>query len=225
MQTTPRNGTVNWLWVILLVVIANLVQLPVAFLSRGSGGARIGWAVVYVLGFVVAVAIAAWRYRKVWPHYQYRRLRGADWRLMIGAYVFIIVVEEVLNLLNFYVFHQTTTANNQAILDLVQRSPLTLVMMSLTAICASPFLEELTFRGLLMDGCLPEMGFWLPIVVSAVAFSLVHMSTTPASWLLYAMMGGSFAYVYRRTGKIQATIIMHAFNNLLAMGTLWLLLK
>lgn len=215
----------NWLWVILLVILANLVQLPLLQLSRGSVGHRVLWGAIYLGGFAVAVAIAAWRYRSLWREaFHWQRLTRRDWRLMVGGYLLMLVTEQVLSLLNYYVSHQTSTANNQAISRLLGQSPWTMVLMSLTAICASPFLEEFTFRGLLMDGCFGPQAFWVPIVVSGIAFSLVHASTTLISALIYAVMGGVFAYVYRKTGKIQATIILHAFNNLIAMGMMWVTL-
>jgi len=225
-----RTGGGNWLWVILLVVLANVVQAPTQLpalvkLSRGTLGQRSLWIGIYLLGFLLVVALAAWRYHQVAPQRTYQRLTGADWRLMLYAYIFIVVVEEGLNLVNWLVYHQSTTANNQAIIHTIQQSPVVYILMSITAICLSPFLEEFTFRGILMDGCLPQTGFWVPVLVSAVAFSLVHVNTTLASWLVYAVMGGAFAFVYQKTGKLQSTIIMHAVNNLLAMGLLWVTLK
>ncbi|WP_304056403.1 CPBP family intramembrane glutamic endopeptidase [Levilactobacillus namurensis] len=222
-EKRPANAR-NWLWVILLVILANLVQLPLVQLSHGTTGHRLVWAVIYLGGFGIAVGLAAWRYRKLWRTYHYRRLIRQDWKLMVGAYLAMLVAEEGLNYLNMVLAHQTTTANNRAIATLMGQSPWVMVLMATTAICASPFLEEFTFRGILMDGCLSGMGRWVPILGSAIAFSLVHLSTTWVSGLLYAVMGGTFAYVYQRTGKIQATIILHGFNNLLAMGLLVLTL-
>jgi len=141
---------------------------------------------------------------------------------MVRGYVFVIVAQVLLGLLNNLFYHQTSTANNQAIASFMNQGPWTLVLLSLTAVLASPIIEEVTFRGLLVDGCFPANMFWIPIVVSGVAFSIVHMSSNPISWLIYAVMGGTFAYVYKRTGKLQSTIILHGFNNLIAVGAMLL---
>ncbi|MCF7523852.1 CPBP family intramembrane metalloprotease [Levilactobacillus brevis] len=61
--------------------------------------------------------------------------------------------------------------------------------------------------------------------MSGIAFSIPHASSNPISWLLYAVMGGTLAYVYRRTGKLQSSILLHGFNNLVAVGLMLLTLK
>lgn len=206
-----------WGWVILLVIILNIVQVPLIFLGNGSTGQRVLWAAVYLAGFGLAIALGLWVYHRVHP-VKWQRLVGRDWWLMIRAYVFVVVVEMLLSQLNNLIYHQTSTENNQVIASYMHQGTLTLVMLSLTAVCASPVIEELTFRGLLVSGCFPANMFWIPIVVSGVAFSIVHMSSNLISWLIYAIMGGTFAYVYKRTGKLQSTIYLHAFNNLIAVG-------
>lgn len=222
-KTLKVGSFAVWLWVILLVIILNIVQIPLLFLSNGTVVARLLWSVVYLVGFVAVITLGLWIYQRVHP-VKWQRLSGRDWWLMVRAYLFVIVVEMVLGMLNNLVYHQTSTANNQAITSYLSQGTLTLVLLSLTAVLASPIIEEITFRGLLVDGCFPAKMFWLPIVFSGVAFSIVHMSSNPISWLIYAMMGGTFAYVYKRTHKLQSTIILHAFNNLIAVGAMLLTL-
>ncbi|AYM02894.1 CPBP family intramembrane glutamic endopeptidase [Levilactobacillus yiduensis] len=217
------GSTMAWLWLILLVIILNIVQLPLLFLGHGTVGQRFVWAVIYLAGFAATIALGLWVYRQAHP-VKWQRLTGKDWWLMVKAYGFVILVEMILGIVNNLLYHQTSTANNQAISSFMGQGTLTMVMLSLTAVLASPVIEEITFRGILVDGCFPANMFWLPIVVSGVAFSIVHMSTNPVSWLIYAMMGGTFAYVYKRTGKLQSTIFLHGFNNLIAVGAMLLTL-
>lgn len=222
-KTLKVGSFMVWLWVILLVIILNIVQVPLLFLGNGTLGVRLLWSVVYLAGFIATIILGLWVYHRVHP-VKWQRLSGKDWWLMIRGYVFVIVVEMVLGVLNNLIYHQTSTANNQAIASFMGQGTLTLVLLSLTAVFASPIIEEVTFRGLLVDGCFPANMFWIPIIVSGVAFSIVHMSSNPISWLIYAVMGGTFAYVYKRTGKLQSTIILHGFNNLIAVGAmLWTL--
>ncbi|TGD17478.1 CPBP family intramembrane glutamic endopeptidase [Levilactobacillus suantsaiihabitans] len=222
-QNRKLGSTAAWLWLILLVIILNLVQLPLLFLNHGAIGQRFVWSAIYVAGFAAVIALGLWIYRRVHP-VKWQRLTRQDWWLMVKAYGFVILVEMVLGMVNSLLYHQTSTANNQAISSFMNQGTLTMVMLSLTAVLASPVIEELTFRGVLIDGCFPANMFWLPIIVSGVAFSIVHMSTNPVSWLIYAMMGGTFAYVYKRTGKLQSTIFLHGFNNLIAVGLMLLTL-
>lgn len=205
----------NFGWVLIMIVVVSVVQIPLTFMTHGTSLQRGLWAAGYLLGFAVAIALGGWLYWRVHP-VRWQRLTRQDWKLMVKGYAFMIGVEIVLSLVNAGLFGETSTKNNTLIADIMGHSTLTLVMLSLTAVLASPILEELTFRGLLVGGCFPAKAFWLPVVVSGVVFSLVHQSNNPISWLIYAMMGGTFAYVYRRTDKIQSTMVMHGFNNLIA---------
>ncbi|MDT6980289.1 type II CAAX endopeptidase family protein [Levilactobacillus zymae] len=217
-QPQQRVSNQNWLWLIGLVILTGVIQRPLLALTTPNGWQRVLWSGVYLLGFGVTVGLAAWVYQRISPRWQ--RLTRADWGMMVKGYVFILVVEQGLTWLNRVWFHQVSTANNQAIAALLKQGLLVQVLLSFTAICVSPFIEEFIFRGILIDGCLDGLSFWPPVVISGIAFALVHANSTVASWLIYAVMGGTFAYIYRKTGKLQSTIILHGLNNLLAMGIL-----
>lgn len=209
----------NFGWVLIMIVIVSIVQIPLSFMSRGTLGQRGLWAGGYLLGFVVAIGVGGWIFSRVHPgHWQ--RLTRQDWQLMVKGYLFMIIAEMALNVVNIFFFNETSTKNNALIAEIMGHSTLTLVMLSLTAVLASPILEELTFRGILVGGCFPDKAFWLPVITSGVVFSLVHQSDNLISWLIYAIMGGTFAYIYRKTDKLQTTIILHGFNNLIAVGAM-----
>jgi len=78
----------------------------------------------------------------------------------------------------------------------------------------APLAEELFFRGLVqtMLGHLFE-GRWTPIVLTAVAFGLVHYPqphAVPALVVLAILIG----YAYERTGSLVAPVLIHALFNL-----------
>lgn len=77
-------------------------------------------------------------------------------------------------------------------------------------ICA-PVFEELIFRKFLIDRVV-KYGEWVAIITSALMFGLFHGNF---SQFFYAtLLGGIFAYVYIRTGKVWITIIYHMIINL-----------
>ncbi|WP_332870973.1 type II CAAX endopeptidase family protein [Levilactobacillus tujiorum] len=214
----------NFGWVLVMIVVTSVVQIPLGFMMRGPVVQRGLWAAAYLLGFIVAIGLGIWIFRKTHTS-RWQSLTTQDWRLMIKGYLFIIVVEILLNMVNNIFFNESSTKNNTLIATIMGHSTLTLVMLSLTAVFASPILEELTFRGILVGGCFPATSFWLPVVASGVVFSLVHQSDNIVSWLIYAIMGGTFAYIYRKTDKLQTTIILHGFNNLIAVLLMILTLR
>ena len=74
----------------------------------------------------------------------------------------------------------------------------------------APIFEEIFFRKLLIDRTI-KYGAKVSIVLSAVIFAFFHGNLNQ---FFYAfLMGGFFAYVYIKTGKITYTIILHAIVN------------
>ena len=105
-------------------------------------------------------------------------------------------------------------------------SPLLLIFV---AVLMAPLSEELLFRRVLF-GRLWAVGKPMAgLVASSLLFALMHEipGTTSAPWpmnlvllLFYALMGASFAWIYRRRGTLWAAILAHATNNLLACAML-----
>ncbi len=99
----------------------------------------------------------------------------------------------------------------------------------LFAVVLAPAYEELLFRRVLFGRLWAAGRPWLGIVLSSVAFALMHEvpglsgNDPPAVgmlWLSYTSMGAVFAWVYWRTGTLWAAIGAHAINNLAACATL-----
>lgn len=75
-----------------------------------------------------------------------------------------------------------------------------------------PIFEEIFFRKLLIDRTI-KYGAKVSIIVSALLFGFMHGNVNQ---FFYAfLMGGFFAYVYIKTGKIVYTIILHLSVNLM----------
>ena len=74
----------------------------------------------------------------------------------------------------------------------------------------APICEEILFRKFLIDRTI-KYGAKVSIILSAVLFAFFHGNLNQ---FFYAfLMGGFFAYVYIRTGKITYTIILHVIVN------------
>ncbi len=87
------------------------------------------------------------------------------------------------------------------------------IMMNLIIISIlGPVFEELIFRKLLIDRTV-KYGARISIILSATMFGLMHGNLNQ---FFYAfLLGGFFAYVYMKTGKIIYTILLHIFLNLI----------
>ena len=85
---------------------------------------------------------------------------------------------------------------------------LNLILISIIA----PIFEEFIFRKLLIDRTI-KYGVRVSIIISATMFALYHGNLNQFFYAFF--MGGFFAYVYAKTGKIQYTIALHIIINFL----------
>lgn len=83
-----------------------------------------------------------------------------------------------------------------------------LIVISIIA----PIFEEFLFRKMLIDRSI-KYGARVSIILSAVLFGLFHGNLN--QFFYAALIGGFFAYVYIKTGKLIYPIILHAFVNLM----------
>lgn len=207
---------------LLMAFFALLVQLPAFFLLPVKASSpltqQVLWVGLYLLAFCALFTAALWACRACEPPTPPARPWRVSLDWVLGGYLVVFAAQSALTTLNRALYRQSQTANNQAIIHLMERSPLAMGAMCLGAVVFSPLVEELLFRGLLMNLFFKPGQFWAPVVVSALVFCLEHASTTPISYLVYLALGLVFGYVYRKSGNLKYSIGVHALNNLVAMS-------
>ena len=82
----------------------------------------------------------------------------------------------------------------------------------LMMVIAAPILEELIFRGIVLNGLLKRYSPKKAIIVSAIIFGLVHLN--PWQFVSASMIGFLMGWVYYKTHNILLTIVIHMANNL-----------
>ncbi|WP_295728502.1 CPBP family intramembrane glutamic endopeptidase [uncultured Limosilactobacillus sp.] len=223
MKITKRP---KWIWRVLIVAgLALLIQVPPVILLfiRHTSTVPIqltGWMIIYILIFALIIYWSCHTYFKYrrWQPQQQTFIQHLKW--IIGGWLLVIGGEQILNLLNYLIYHQTETANNQIIAHLLSSNHVVLIIMSFAAVVLNPIAEELIFRGVVMNFFFNDDAFWLPILLSGILFTLEHSSTTLISYLIYFYLGSVFAFIYRKTGNLTNTIWLHALNNLIALSAL-----
>ena len=78
----------------------------------------------------------------------------------------------------------------------------------------TPLTEEIFFRGFIFAGLAPRLGVWRAMLVSALVFSLFHL--TLGLLVPVFITGFLLAWLYRQTGSIWPSIMAHAGQNTLA---------
>ena len=93
----------------------------------------------------------------------------------------------------------------------VGSSPLVWATLGVAVMIAAPLCEELFFRGLVFRALAALRGPVTGIVVSGVAFALVHFNVSVV--VPFAAIGMIFAWSYRTSGSLWTTIAAHAIFN------------
>jgi hypothetical protein len=88
------------------------------------------------------------------------------------------------------------------------------LLMFIALVIAAPILEELIFRGIMLDGLLRIYSPTKAVIVSSLLFGLIHLN--PAQFVGGALVGGFMGWVYVHTRSVMATILIHASFNLTA---------
>lgn len=179
---------------------------------------RSGLAILYLLGYIVIIVALVYSLKRVMNRSFWHWLSRRDALILVGSFLGFLIAEIGLNLLNQQFFGQSQTANNQAILSLLTSDRWIFYLLMFSGIILSPIVEELLFRGYLINAFFKPQQTWLPIIFSGVVFSLAHLSTNIVSFLIYAVLGMILATIYRRTENLCTSIGLHMLNNLLAMS-------
>jgi uncharacterized protein len=92
------------------------------------------------------------------------------------------------------------------------------VLSFIAIVFAAPILEELIFRGIILNGLLKKYSPLNSIILSSVLFGIVHLN--PWQFIGALIIGIFSGWVYYRTEKLTLSIIIHSVNNLLAFGSM-----
>jgi membrane protease YdiL (CAAX protease family) len=118
-----------------------------------------------------------------------------------------------INLLWGVVVERFDLPGQADLVPLFGEGPVGLAGAIIVACVIAPFAEETFFRGFMYAGMRDRWGLTAGVVVSALVFSLFHMSLS--TLIPIAAMGAVFALLYERTDALWPCIALHAVVNLL----------
>jgi uncharacterized protein len=86
------------------------------------------------------------------------------------------------------------------------------ILMFFVGVIIAPILEEIIYRGIILDGLLKIYSPFKAIIISSVLFSVLHLNPWQATG---ALLGGMLSgWIYYKSGNLILSIIIHASNNL-----------
>ena len=81
----------------------------------------------------------------------------------------------------------------------------------LMIVIAAPVLEELIFRGIVLDGLLKNYSPVKSILISSLLFGFVHLN--PWQFISAFILGCFIGWIYHKTRSLSFAILIHATNN------------
>ena len=93
------------------------------------------------------------------------------------------------------------------------------VFSFITIVIAAPILEELIFRGIILDGLLKRYSPLRSILMSSILFGVVHLN--PWQFISAFIIGVFSGWVYYKTRKLTLSILIHFVNNLMAFASMY----
>ena len=97
------------------------------------------------------------------------------------------------------------------------RTPLQLVALVLTIVVGAPVVEEMLFRGVLLQRWSRRWGTRTGVIASSALFAVLH-----DEWIGHFVVGVALAALFLRTRSLWVPIAAHALNNFLGvLPTLW----
>lgn len=99
--------------------------------------------------------------------------------------------------------------------DLSFGTPLNIVLGVFVTVILAPICEELVFRGALLGGLVKKTGVIPAVILSGLAFSLMHMN--PDQTVYQFFLGCVSAYFAICSKSVLPSMLLHSGNNLIAL--------
>lgn len=185
-----------------LMLIMSVNNLPEKFQTKQ-------FVFIYGIIFIlVTLIIVKWfftRYYRYHPEDKNRALTSRNWQWMLLGFVGMIIINAAT-----VPFMQTT--GNQNVDGLTALFKYLGVFMVIYALILGPILEELVFRGFIMNHFFIGQRILSPLF-SAILFGIVHGYTDPIYFLSKALLGLVLALIYQKTNNLKSDITLHIANN------------
>lgn len=188
------------MWLLATLVSALIIIIP--FFSHTDTEGT-GLSLTYTVSLLLTIAFA-FNVRK-------------NWQLPTNTFPYFIIFISVVIIISYGIILeplQKFIPTSNFLLEMfrgIKEQPFPYFIMM---VIAAPLLEEILFRGIILDGFLKNYKSLHAILVSAFIFALVHGNLVQG--LNAFILGALFGWIYWKTKSIIPTIVIHAVNNALA---------
>ena len=178
--------------ILIIIVLTIMIQIPAAMsIIALPFSLKINdWYTIALSMLILGLTLfIVWAIRSYYLYRTYEnqchKMSMKDVFKNIGFFFLAIICSITSNALMFIFIGDSGTKNEKVIdesLDsLMDKSHLphfSIVLVTILCLCfIGPYLEELIFRGIFKETLFMKSRFWLPLIISSVAFSSLHIST------------------------------------------------
>jgi len=205
-QNWPRSYVpLTWFFVLMLI------QWPLSYvilnISLTAGILLNEW--VFVLGIPILIA---WKLETPFPNlFPFKKLNGRSIFWVILMTLSLVVIVDYLTFLSEHILPPPPQAKEtlEKIMAVTSWSDGTWRWF---LICLTPaFCEEIFFRGFFQNTLNHHWGKNLSLVLTAIAFALIH--GMPWYWHLYLLLGFYLSWLLMQSGNLWFPILAHLVNN------------
>jgi membrane protease YdiL (CAAX protease family) len=212
VPATAPDPTYPSIWqsfgIMLIFLLCMVAMVPIMF-AVGPLDADVTLLLFYVAAGSLAFAIVHFTRKRKTGHTTYR-FRIDSWKLVLPLIVASIallfgVIGPLISLIPM------PPEVNENFSEMMGQPSLATF---LALVIAAPILEELLFRGIMLDGLLKRYRPLTAILVSSIIFGLAHLN--PWQFITAFVIGCFAGWVYFRTGSVGPCILIHATINFCA---------
>lgn len=149
-----------------------------------------------------------------------RLAHGIDWKTAASGYLAALILVNLWETLVSTLSGIDLDGRLLALSPLVSTNPAFLFGLSVLGVVVGPYLEELLYRGLLLENLRAGVGTTSAVILSSALFSVSHANAWALPGLL--ILGSVLALVYLQSGSVRTAYLVHAAWNLtsLCLGVL-----
>ncbi|MBC1474608.1 CPBP family intramembrane metalloprotease [Listeria grandensis] len=214
-QNQPRIWTIIWVFGVYLL-LSLLFQIVSIVWDVTTGNDFLDMTVTWhselfgLTAMLIALIFAKWQ------RIRFFRWERISWKGFVFAFIVMIAAIGISSVIDYLGqnFTSYTNTQNEILLDDVY-SQASWLLSFLSIVIIAPFVEEIIFRGFLMQQLFRNR-LWLGWIVSSLLFCAAHVPTDWVSFLLYLIPGIALGGILYKTRRLELTIFAHFLNNFIA---------
>ena len=210
MSVWPRNKTAFPSFTVGIAIIGLIIISTIIVSGLAAGlfdDVSNPWYIFisYLLSFGLSL-LALYFIRGKQEKFHFTRIPAGIYILLIIPTIGLVFLREPLIELTELVFPIPEQFENQ-FGNLMEWHPAIFITLAIFA----PLLEELIFRGIILDGFLQRYDPWKAIIWSSVIFGIAHFN--PWQFISAMALGIVIGWLYWKTRSLWPGIFIHVLNN------------